>query len=121
LQHLRFLPTPTPKPLPNGTPVFGTAATDHMLEVDFKGGKWQTPKIRPLEELRVHPMSKVFHYCPTVIEGLKAFRGVDGRIRLFRPEMSAVRMLASTRRAALPDFCPVQLEHMIARLISEEK
>ncbi|GMT27293.1 hypothetical protein PFISCL1PPCAC_18590, partial [Pristionchus fissidentatus] len=121
LQHLRFLPTPTLKPLPNGTPVFGTVATDHMLEVDFRGGMWQTPKIRPLEELRVHPMSKVFHYCPTVIEGLKAFRGVDGRIRLFRPEMSAARLLASTRRAALPDFCPVQLEHMIARLISEEK
>ncbi|GMT34885.1 hypothetical protein PFISCL1PPCAC_26182, partial [Pristionchus fissidentatus] len=121
VKNLKFIRSPAPKIIPKETPAFGTVSTDHMLEVDFKNGAWQTPVIRPVEDLRMSPLSKVLHYCPTIFEGLKAFRGVDNEIRMFRTEKNMARMLTSVRRAALPDFCPLQLEHMIEDLVRKEQ
>ncbi|KAF8371683.1 hypothetical protein PRIPAC_78112 [Pristionchus pacificus] len=109
------------KNVPKEIPPFGTVATDHMLEIDFKGGEWQTPMIRAVEDLKIHPLAKVLHYCPVIIEGLKAFRGIDGQIRIFRGDASMSRMLASAKRAALPEFCPTQLEEMIVDLVRVDK
>ncbi|GMS96411.1 hypothetical protein PENTCL1PPCAC_18586 [Pristionchus entomophagus] len=121
VKNLKFVRTPAPRPIPEEIPAFGTVATDHMLEVDFKGSAWQTPVIRPVEDVRLHPLAKVLHYCPTIFEGLKAFRGVDNEIRMFRTEANMARMVTSARRAALPDFCPLQLEHMIEDLVRKEQ
>ena len=46
----------------------------------------------------------MFHYAPSCFEGLKAFRGVDGKIRLFRPEMNFKRMRDSAEYLDMP--CP---------------
>ncbi|KAF8385526.1 hypothetical protein PRIPAC_74668 [Pristionchus pacificus] len=121
VKNLKFVRTPAPKPIPTETPAFGTVSTDHMLEIDYKNGAWQTPVIRPVEDLRLHPLSKVLHYCPTIFEGLKAFRGVDNEIRMFRTERNMARMVTSAKRAALPDFCPLQLEHMIEDLVRKDQ
>lgn len=37
-----------------------------------------------------------------LFEGMKAFRGADNKIRLFRPEKNMERMLRTAVRAALP-------------------
>ncbi|GMR33178.1 hypothetical protein PMAYCL1PPCAC_03373, partial [Pristionchus mayeri] len=121
LKDLKFVRTPAPKPIPVETPAFGSVVTDHMLEIDYKNGEWQTPVIRPVEPIPMHPLAKVLHYCPTIFEGLKAFRGVDKEIRMFRTEANMARMRTSARRAALPDFCPLQLEHMIEDLVRKEQ
>lgn len=42
----------------------------------------------------------------TCFEGLKAYHGVDGRLRLFRPGMNMARLRRSARRLQLADFCP---------------
>ena len=34
---------------------FGKYFTDHMLEVDFENGEWQTPQIRPYQPLQLDP------------------------------------------------------------------
>lgn len=44
----------------------------------------------------------IFHYAPSCFEGLKAFRGVDGRIRLFRPDKNAKRMADSATYLDMP-------------------
>ncbi|XP_048149479.1 branched-chain-amino-acid aminotransferase, cytosolic-like [Corvus hawaiiensis] len=56
------------------------------------------PKIRPFQELRLHPASSALHYAVELFEGLKAFRGDDDKIRLFRPELNMERMERSARR-----------------------
>lgn len=33
---------------------------------------------------------------------MKAYRGVDGKIRLFRPDLNMKRMLTSAERSVLP-------------------
>ena len=45
---------------------------------------------------------KVLHYAVEILEGLKAYRGIDDRIRLFRADMNMARMRRSAARAALP-------------------
>ena len=37
-----------------------------------------------------------------LFEGLKAYRGVDNKVRLFRPYQNIERMLRSAERSALP-------------------
>lgn len=49
---------------------------------------------------------------------MKAYRGVDGKIRVFRPEMNMERMNASAVRSGLPTFNGNELIKCINRLIS---
>ena len=55
-------------------------------------GKWTEPQVTKDFNLSVHCFAGVFHYAPSCFEGLKAYRGVDGRVRLFRADESAKRM-----------------------------
>ena len=47
---------------------------------------------------------QVLHYAQELFEGMKAYRGVDDRIRMFRPMHNMSRMVASAQRACLPTF-----------------
>ena len=49
---------------------------------------------------------------------MKAFRGADGKIRVFRPEMNMERMNLSAVRSGLPTFNGLELVKCINRLIS---
>lgn len=42
----------------------------------------------------------------TCFEGMKAYQGVDGRMRLFRPDMNMARLRRSANRLQLADFDP---------------
>eukprot|EP00092_Neocalanus_flemingeri_P002612 GFUD01002799.1.p1 GENE.GFUD01002799.1~~GFUD01002799.1.p1 ORF type:complete len:420 (-),score=100.16 GFUD01002799.1:193-1452(-) len=97
---------------------FGQHFTDHMLTVSWNSRKgWGKPKIRPFEYLRLHPASKVFHYAQELYEGMKAYRGVDGQVRLFRPMLNMDRMNMTAERSCLPDFDSNQLLECIRKLI----
>lgn len=119
--EIEFTKNPIPKPDPNNL-VFGHNFADHMLEVDWseKNG-WSRPKILPLQNFSMHPASKVFHYATELFEGLKAYRGVDNIIRLFRPDKNMERMNATALRSNLPDFDGQELIECIKRLISVDK
>lgn len=53
-----------------------------------------------------------------LFEGMKAYRGVDGKIRLFRPELNMERMNNSAIKMGLPLFRGEELIKCIRRLIS---
>ncbi|PKU29247.1 hypothetical protein llap_20449 [Limosa lapponica baueri] len=90
------------KPDPNGL-VFGTVFTDNMLTIEWSlASGWEKPYIKPLGNLSLHPASSSLHYAIELFEGMKAYRGVDGKIRLFRPTLNMDRMARSAIRAALP-------------------
>lgn len=46
-------------------------------------GKWETPTVTENFNICLNSFAGIFHYAPSCFEGLKAFRGVDGGIRLF--------------------------------------
>lgn len=49
---------------------------------------------------------------------MKAYRGVDGKIRIFRPNMNMNRMNLAAKRSGLPTFEGVEFIKCLARLIS---
>lgn len=53
-----------------------------------------------------------------LFEGMKAYRGVDGRIRVFRPNMNMNRMNLSAKRSGLPTFDGDEMIKCISRLVS---
>uniref|UniRef100_A0ABD2W856 Branched-chain-amino-acid aminotransferase n=1 Tax=Trichogramma kaykai TaxID=54128 RepID=A0ABD2W856_9HYME len=99
---------------------FGKYFTDHMLKIFYYEslGGWQAPEITPFENLVLHPAAKVLHYAVELFEGMKAYRGVDGKIRIFRPDMNMERMNASAVRSGLPQFNGIELIRCMNRLIS---
>ncbi len=52
---------------------------------------------------------------------MKAFRGEDGRLRLFRPDRNMERMLTSAKRASLPTFDGNEMIKCMKRLIQIDR
>ena len=96
-----------------------TVATDHMITARWtaKGG-WETPELKPYGPLSLMPTASVLHYATECFEGMKAYRGYDGQLRLFRPDCNAQRMLMSSVRISLPSFPPAELEKLLVALMS---
>jgi len=106
-----------PKP-PVNKLAFGKVFTDHMLTIDWtKDSGWASPQILPFENFSIHPGAKVLHYAQELFEGMKAYRGVDGKIRLFRPMHNMARMNLTAGRACLPAFDGYQLLECIRKLV----
>ncbi len=101
---------------------FGRLFTDHMFYMEYAQGQgWYGACIKPYESICLDPAAVVFHYSQTIFEGLKAYHGVDGRIRLFRPEKNAARLNRSAHRMCMPEVPPELFLQAIKRLVSVER
>lgn len=83
---------------------FGDVFSDHMLECNFKNGKWEAPKVIPYSPITLDPSAKIFHYGQSVFEGMKAYRDSDDTIWLFRPFENFKRLNISSKRLAIPEL-----------------
>ncbi|XP_030645500.1 branched-chain-amino-acid aminotransferase, mitochondrial isoform X2 [Chanos chanos] len=93
-----------------------------MLTVSWseKGG-WEAPQIKPFQNLSLHPASSALHYSIELFEGMKAYRGVDNHIRLFRPMLNMERMHRSAKRCCLPVFDKAELLECIKKLVEVDQ
>jgi len=119
LLEVDFVPPAKLRPKPPADDLgFGKHFTDHMLKVRWTSeGGWEAPKIGPLEPFQMHPAAKVLHYAQELFEGMKAYRGHDGKVRMFRPLHNMVRLNGSAERACLPTFDGEHLVKCMRRLI----
>ena len=74
---------------------FSYTKTNTILTSTFKDGAWTPVESHTDDYMKVSAFCGAFHYAIECFEGLKAFRGKDGRIRLFRPEENAKRLQRS--------------------------
>ena len=86
---------------------FGSIFSDHMFSMEYADGAWKNPRIEPYQALAMEPGVAMLHYGQTVFDGYKAFRGVDGEARIFRPDMNARRLHDSCQRLCIP-IMPVE-------------
>lgn len=109
------------KPDYNNLP-FGVYYTDHMFEWDYTEGiGWHDPRIVPFHNLDMSPCCMVLHYGQTTFEGLKAYWGKDGEIRLFRPEKNMERLNNSNDRLVIPRFNVEDGVEAIKKLVEVDK
>lgn len=98
--------TKTPKEKPDMNNLgFGNYYTDHMFVMDYDDkNSWHDARIVPYGPFLMDPACMVLHYGQTTFEGLKAYKGKDGKIRLFRPEKNMARLNRSNERVCMPRF-----------------
>ena len=83
---------------------FGHVFSDHMLECNYKDGKWHAPKVVPYHPITLDPSAKIFHYGQSVFEGMKAYKDADKNVWLFRPLDNFKRLNISSKRLAIPEL-----------------
>ncbi|MDX9768954.1 MAG: branched-chain amino acid aminotransferase [Tenuifilaceae bacterium] len=74
---------------------FGYVKTHYNVRCKYKDGKWGELQISDSESLPLHIASTALHYGQQAFEGMKAYRGKDNKIRLFRWEENASRLQRS--------------------------
>ena len=83
---------------------FGAVFTDHMFSCDYINGEWVNPEIIPYQPISISPASRVFHYGQACFEGMKAYKDINNKIWLFRPDENYKRIIKSSLRLAMPEF-----------------
>jgi branched-chain amino acid aminotransferase len=83
---------------------FGKIFSDHMFVADYSDGHWTKAEIVPYDKIPFSPSSSVMHYGQSIFEGMKAYRGDDGKILLFRPLANQKRLNVSAIRMCMPSI-----------------
>lgn len=96
---------PKQKPAEDQPLGFGKIFTDHMFIMNYTEGQgWHDPRIVPFERISLSPAAMVYHYGQEMFEGLKAYRGENDEIYLFRPDMNAKRTNNTNARLCIPSL-----------------
>ena len=113
---------PKAKPTDESKLGFGRSFTDHMFLMDYTVGQgWHDARIVPYGPLSLDPSCSVFHYGQEVFEGMKAYKGVNGDIRLFRPEENFKRLNSSNERLCIPQVDEAFCLKALKKLLEVEK
>jgi branched-chain amino acid aminotransferase len=75
---------------------FGYMKTDYNIRCTYKNGTWGELEVSDSEYVTIHMAATAIHYGQESFEGLKAFRGKDNKIRIFRMDENAKRMQDSS-------------------------
>ena len=76
---------------------FSYTKTNTILRTTFRNGEWTPVESLTDDNITLSSYAGALHYAIECFEGLKAFRGKDGRVRLFRPEENAKRLQRSAK------------------------
>ncbi len=83
---------------------FGYIPTDYNVRIYNRNGQWGQLEISSSETINMHMAATCLHYGQECFEGLKAFRGKDGKIRIFRLEDNAARMQDTCRGTLMAEL-----------------
>jgi branched-chain amino acid aminotransferase len=101
---------------------FGIHFTDYMFLMKWDREKgWHDSKICPYQDFTMDPAAMVFHYGQAIFEGLKAYRGKDDQLFLFRPKDNFERMNRSALRMCMPRISAEKMVKILRALIYLEK
>lgn len=74
---------------------FGYIKTDYNVRCYYRNRQWGELEISSSEYINLHMAATALHYGQEAFEGMKAFMGKDGQIRLFRWDENSRRMKKS--------------------------
>lgn len=101
---------------------FGTIFTDHMFVMDYEKGKgWHNQRIEPYGPFSLAPSNMTLHYGQAIFEGMKAYKTIDGKVKIFRPRDYLSRMNRSAERLCIPFIDVDYVLEALRKLVSIEK
>jgi branched-chain amino acid aminotransferase len=107
-----------PRPTDESSLGFGKIFSDHFFTMKYheKQG-WHDPVVEPYRTIPLDPTALCLHYGQLIFEGLKAYRGRQNEIYLFRPLKNIERMNASAQRLCMPTVEPALFLEAIKKLV----
>jgi branched-chain amino acid aminotransferase len=100
-------------------PPFGTVPAPTMVVSEVRDGTFSPAEAVPTADLTLHPFAHVLHYGSACFEGLKAHRGHDGTVRLFRHDRHVTRMQRTAELMLLPVPPTALLQEAIERVVAD--
>jgi len=97
---------------------FGYFKTDYNVRCYFKDGKWSPLDITNSEYINMHMAATCLHYGQEAFEGMKAFTGVDGKIRIFRLDENAKRMSRSAHGVMMAEVPAELFREAVVKAVS---
>ena len=77
--------------------------TNCHVKYTWKNGSWNKGELVNDPHISLHIGATSLHYGQACFEGLKAFKGEDGKIRIFRADENSKRLNSSARRTQMPE------------------
>ena len=121
--EIKVTKTTTPKTKPDASALgFGKYFTDHMFVMDYSDEKgWYDARIIPYGPFEIEPACTTLHYGQAIFEGLKAYKGANGEIFLYRPERNMARINQSNDRLCIPQIAVADFVDAVKALVSVDK
>ena len=96
---------------------FGYMKTDYNVRCYYRDGKWGELEVSSSEIINIHMAATCLHYGQESFEGLKAFKGRDGKIRVFRMDENGKRMQSSSRGIKMAELPVEKFEEAIRKVV----
>ena len=96
---------------------FGYMKTDFNIRCTYKNGAWGDMEVHDSEYMTLHMAATALHYGQESFEGLKAFRGKDGKIRIFRMRDNALRMQDSSEGTVMAKVPVEKFEEAVVKAV----
>ena len=100
---------------------FGYRKTDYNVRCRYKDGAWGEVEVSADEYINMHMAATCLHYGQEAFEGLKAFRGKDGKVRIFRLEANAERLQNTCDGILMPQVSVELFREMVTKVVELNK
>ncbi len=96
---------------------FGYYKTEYNVRCYYRNGAWGEVEISSSEYIPIHIAATCLHYGQEAFEGMKAFMGKDGKVRLFRWDENWKRICNSANGVMMPPVPRELFESMVKKAI----
>ncbi|MBZ4676881.1 MAG: branched-chain amino acid aminotransferase [Anaerophaga sp.] len=100
---------------------FSYLDTDYNVRCYYRNGKWGELEVSSSNQINIHMAATALHYGQEAFEGLKAYRGKDDKIRIFRVEENARRMLSSSKGIMMAEVPEALFVEAVKKAVSLNK
>lgn len=96
---------------------FGYIPADCNIRCNYKDGQWGEVEVCESERIDMHMAATCLHYGQEIFEGMKAFRGKDGKIRIFRIDENAKRIRESAEGIMMEPIPEDKFTEMVIKAV----
>ena len=100
-----------------GSLSFGYMKTDYNVRCYYRDGKWGEIEVCSDEYLNLHMAATCLHYGQEAVEGLKAYRCRDCKVRIFRVDENAKRLQSTCRGILMPEVSTELFTEMVKKVV----
>lgn len=100
---------------------FGYLKTDYNIRTYYQNGAWGKIEATSSEVIDIHMAATALHYGQQAFEGMKAYRGKDDKIRLFRWEDNSKRLNRSAQVLLMPEVPAVHFKEALNLAVRKNK